>query len=592
MIQRRLKQLRAVLDKNGLKAIIVYPADPHQSEYLPDYWRMRDWISGFTGSAGTAVITDDKAGLWTDSRYFIQAESELSGTEIELFRQGEKGVLGVTEWLSAELKAGDKVYWVAETASVQQSRKFSKALSQKDIILETGPDIFEELWKDRPTLPEATIYEHPIEFAITTVAEKIDALRSKLISEGADYFIAAALDETAWLLNLRGSDVDCNPVFLSWTLVGHESVVLFTQPSKIDDEIREKLLQNGVEIRPYEEVDAAVQQIDKKSCLWIDPVVLNCKIYDLIKCKKLELRSPIMQMKALKNTDQIQHISKAMIRDGVALFRAFNWLKSEIQKTGVKESAFAKKITFFRSQQKNYIGESFSAIVGYKGNGAIVHYHPTDKKSAVIQTDGMLLVDSGGQYFDGTTDITRTIHLGTPSNQEKEHFTLVLKGMIALSLAIFPEGTTGAQLDILARQFLWNKGLNFGHGTGHGVGYFLNVHEPPQGFVPQIHSERGKTVIEEGMISSNEPGFYKAGEYGIRSENLVVSKSGPYEGYLHFETLTLYPFDRKLIAEELLTEGEVKWIDEYHHLVFNQLSNFLDKDEQQVLKDECRPIKG
>ncbi len=592
MIQGRLKQLRAILDKKGLKAIVVYPADPHQSEYLPDYWRMRDWISGFTGSAGTVVITYKKAGLWTDSRYFIQAESELSGTEIGLFKQGEKGVPGITEWLSTELEAGDKVYWVAETASVQQGRKFRKVLSEKGITLETGPDIFEELWLDRPELPKESIYEHPIEFAITSVTEKIKALRSKMKSEGADYFLAAALDETAWLLNLRGNDVDCNPVFLSWTLIGQETVVLFTEPSKITEVIQDKLLQNGVEVRPYQDVNLAIQQLDEKSCIWIDPAVINCKVYDLINCKKKEQRSPIMEMKARKNEAQIKHIRKVMSRDGVALFRAFNWLKREIQNKGVKESDFAKKIAYFRSQQKNYVGESFSAIVGYKGNGAIVHYHPTDENSAVIQANGMLLVDSGGQYFDGTTDITRTIHLSTPSDGEKERFTLVLKGMIALSLAVFPEGTTGAQLDILARQFLWKKGLNFGHGTGHGVGYFLNVHEPPQGFVPQITSERGKTVFEEGMITSNEPGYYNAGEYGIRSENLVVSKAGPYDGYMHFEILTLYPFDRKLIAEELLSREEIQWLDDYHQLVFDRLSPGLSNNEIVQLKKECKPIRG
>jgi len=590
MIQVRLKKLRNQLHQKGFKAIVVYPADPHQSEYLPDYWKMRDWISGFTGSSGTAVITIDKAGLWTDSRYFIQAEEELKNSEIQLFRLGETDVPDIADWLVRELSSGEKVYWVAETISVSQAEVFKKKLSKKGIVLETGPDLFGEIWEDRPDLPKTKVYEHPPEFAGISVEEKLQALRSEMKSEGADYFLAAAVDETAWLLNLRGSDVECNPVFLSWTLVGKDSTILFVDKTKISESIRTKLGENGIQIMDYAEINSALAGLPRKSSIWIDPSVVNCRLYDLISCKKVKARSPLMRMKAEKTPSQIEHLRNAMTKDGVALFRAFSWLKKEILHKGVKESDFAQKIAEYRSQQKHYVGESFSAIVGYKGNGAIVHYRPTDEQSALIRAEGMLLVDSGGQYFDGTTDITRTIHLGLPSQEEKRNFTLVLKGMIALSLAIFPEGTTGAQLDILARQFLWKSGLNFGHGTGHGVGYFLNVHEPPQGFVPHVHAERGKTIFKKGMITSNEPGFYKAGEYGIRSENLVVCKSGPFEGFLHFETLTLYPFDRNLIEVDSLSREEVIWLNDYHQMAYERLKPELNAEEQEDLKSECRPI--
>lgn len=592
MIQKRLDKLRHTLRNKGFKAIIIYPSDPHQSEYLTEYWKMRDWITGFTGSAGTAVITLNEAGLWTDSRYFIQAESELKGSGIKLFRTGEKGVPDIAAWLKQQLSSGDKVYWVAETISVSQRKHFNAKLEDKGIMLHTGPDIFDELWVNRPELPMSKIYEHPIEFAITSVSEKIIALRAQMEEMKADYFFTSAVDETAWLLNLRGSDVDCNPIFLSCLLLSSASVSLFVEIEKIDSILRDKLKAAGIELKPYKSVQSVVSKLTESSKIWIDPTVLNCEIYDTISCKTIESRSPVMHMKAVKNAAQIAHLQNAMTKDGIALFKAFRWLRDEVSKREVKESDFAKKIASFRSTQDHYVGESFSAIVGYKGNGAIVHYHPTPENSALIKQGGMLLVDSGGQYFDGTTDITRTIHLGSPSKEEKQNFTLVLKGMIALSLAVFPEGTSGAQLDILARQFLWKQGLNFGHGTGHGVGYFLNVHEPPQGFVPQITSERGKTILMEGMITSNEPAYYKAGEYGIRSENLIVAKSGPHNNFLHFETLTLYPFDRNLIDVSLLSSEEINWLNNYHQMVFDRLRIGLTESEQEELSLECTPISS
>ena len=588
-IKQRTERLREKMKDRGVQAVVIYAADPHQSEYLPDHWKIREWVSGFTGSAGFVVIGLKKAGLWTDSRYFIQAEKELKGSGIDLIKMGEKDSPAPWEWLSDQLSPGDVVYSSAATITPAQRDKFTQSLKKSDISFKIGRGLAEELWNDRPPLPSVPIYEFKPPFAEQSRTEKLKALREKMKESGAGFFLATALDEVAYLLNLRGSDVECNPVFLSYLLVSDSDCTLFTQPEKIKGELKSTLSKGGVSIKTYEQVKEDLKTLGETDSVLVDPTTIGCELYDLIPAKIIEQRSPVVDMKAIKPAAAIDHIRNAMARDGAALFKAFNWLKKEIQHSEIKESDLAEKIAECRAEQPHYIGESFPAIVGYKGNGAIVHYKPSPETSSVIQPDGMLLVDSGGQYLDGTTDITRTLHLSRPTAEEKKNFTLVLKGMIALTKAVFPVKTMGVQLDILARKPLWENGLNFGHGTGHGVGYFLNVHEPPQGIVPNL-SERGKTPFKEGMITSNEPGYYKTGEYGIRCENLVLCKKAETDGFLQFETLTLFPFERKLIEKELLSDSELQWLNRYHQWVCEKLSPLLSESEKGLLREECKPL--
>nr|MBS0036685.1 aminopeptidase P family protein [Saprospiraceae bacterium] len=588
-VSKRIDNLRLKMNSKNAQAVIVHGADPHQSEYLPNHWKAREWISGFTGSFGIVVIGMESAGLWTDSRYFIQAEEELEGSGIDLFKWGVKGEPSVTEWLIENLDTGSTVYTAADAITPKQKKSYLEKLKKSNINLQIGEDLVGDTWSDRPEVPANSIYLFDGKFAQQSRGEKLTEMRKIMREKEADYVLVVALDEVAYLLNLRGSDVDCNPVFLSYLLVGHTGATLFINQNKVGPDIESDLRKSEVEIKPYDSIHLQLERLPAEQSILVDPSVINCGIYDKIKANRIEERSPVVHMKAIKHSSVHGHIRQAMARDGVALFRAFNWLKSTIPKRPVKESELADKIAECRAAHPHYKGESFPAIVGYKGNGAIVHYKPTVENSSSITPDGMLLIDSGGQYLDGTTDTTRTLHLSTPTPDQKRNFTLVLKGMIALSTAVFPEGTTGVQLDILARNPLWQEGLNFGHGTGHGVGYFLNVHEPPQGFVPNL-SERGTTPIEEGMITSNEPGYYRQGEYGIRCENLVLCQKSIHDGFYCFETLTLYPFDKKLIEVDLLSPDELFWLNKYHQQVFNQLSPLLEEDEIKQLARECELI--
>lgn len=588
-VNERIAKLRKWMHSEGIQAVVLPSADPHMSEYLPDYWKTREWLSGFTGSAGTVVVGIDTVGLWTDSRYFIQAESELKETVIHLHRMGEKGVLSITDWLCKNFFSGDRIYVDASCITLAEFRKYRDKLKASAMEMVAGEDLFQYIWDERPSLPDKPVFEHPRQFCGKSVGEKLSEIRAEMKAQSASHLLVTALDEIAWTLNLRGSDVECNPVFLAWLVVEEDSATLFSNREKFSPELIKQILDNGIEIRAYVKLEDYIRGMDKDTKLMIDPLQVNYRLSMAAgELSVMEKSSPVCQLKACKTPEEINHIKNAMKRDGVAVFRAFEWLKEELKSSSVPEYLLAEKLAFFRSQQSNYIGESFHAIVGYRGNGAIVHYRATEEHCSEIENEGMLLVDSGGQYLDGTTDITRTIHLSEPGDQEKMHFTLVLKGMISLSRAVFPEGTHGVQLDILARQPLWDQGLNYGHGTGHGVGYFLNVHEPPQGFVPNL-SQRGTSVLKDGMITSNEPGYYLEGQYGIRCENLVVCRDRG-DGFLFLETLTLMPFDKKLIDPNLLSSKEINWLNEYHQRVYTELSPLLNGSERLVLEEQCRPL--
>lgn len=588
-VVEKLKLLRAKMQQEGIDAVVIRSADPHQSEYLPDHWKMREWISGFTGSAGTVLVTADGAGLWTDSRYFIQAEKQLKGSTIQLHKMGEDGVLSIEEWLAEWLSPGSAVHVPALTMTPVVEKKYKKALEEKEIDLKMDGNLVGEIWKDRPPLPTEKVYEYEMKYAAVSRVEKMAQLRSKMSDKKVNSLFVSALDEIAYLLNLRGRDVECNPVFLAYLLVQDSKITLFVDREKLDDSLIEKLGKDNIEVENYHRAIDALKNLDPNTQLWVDPYVLNCEMYREIRVGIYEKRSPVVLMKAVKTKAECDHIRNAMVKDGVALFRGFEWLKSTLKNRTVSEFEFSEKLIEFRSRQMHYIGESFNAIVGYRGNGAIVHYRAEEGDCAEIEDSGMLLVDSGGQYLDGTTDITRTIHLGVPTEEEKKHFTWVLKGMIALTLAEFPNGTMGVQLDAIARMPLWKEGLNFGHGTGHGVGYFLNVHEPPQGIVPNL-TERGKTKFDAGMITSNEPGFYLEGQYGIRCENLILSTPASEEDFLKFENLTLFPFDSGLIKTNLLSVEELRWLNEYHQLVWKKLAPYLNEVESKNLADQCKSL--
>ncbi len=589
-INQRIASLRKVLLEEKADAIIISGSDPHQSEYIADAWQDRKWISGFTGSAGIVVITKDHAGLWTDVRYWIQAEQEFSDSEMTLHKQKSQFQPEHLIWLKEKLHKGCTVAVDGKDFSIAQLRSIKSTLGS-DINVSYRKDLMSKVWTDRPSLPVNNIFQHDLSLTGLSRNDKIGNIRSQMREAGADSYLLTALDEIAYALNLRGSDVECNPVFISYFIIEDDKSLLFVDADKLEKSLLSELESQNIIIRPYEQIIAYVNQIDENVRIMVDPSQCNALVFESINGEIIESKSIVKHLKAQKNKIEIGHIKNCMIKDGAALANAFYWMENQLD-SGLTftEFEFAQKLNEFRSRQENYVGESFSAIVGYESNGAIMHYRPLESTSKTIRKEGILLCDSGGQYLDGTTDITRTFALGTPKKEQKKNFTAVLKGMIALSSAIFPQGTNGGQLDILARQFLWNKGLNFGHGTGHGVGFFLNVHEPPQGFAPG-NSERSRTIQKEGMLTSNEPGYYEDGSYGIRIENLILTKKhSTYEGYLCFEDVTLYPIDISLIDEDDMTSKEKAWLNNYHHKVFKLISPLLDEEVRSWFKWKCRPM--
>ena len=589
-INERIAALRSVMRDSGIDAYIIPSGDPHQSEYPAAPWKGREWISGFTGSAGTAVVTMDHAGIWTDSRYFLQAETELASSDFELHKMYNQFSPGYTIWLSKNLAPGSKVAIDGPLFSLNQKTKFESILSKRDIELVITDDVIDAVWNDRPIVPLEPVFEHDVQFAGRSRSEKLEDVRAVIKEQHATHHLISTLDDIGWLLNLRGYDVEFNPVFVAYCVVGLNSVDLFVDSSKLPADLSSKLAEDNIQLHPYASIYDFLKTCDQSCKMLIDASSINIKLYEsLSKAHRMSGPAICRDLKAIKNDTEIEHFRKVMVKDGVALTHAFKWLEDTLDERTVSEFEFSNKLAECRSQQEHYYGESFAAIIGYKGNGAIIHYRPHPDTSTQIHKQGILLADSGGQYFDGTTDITRTVTFTPPSDEEKNAYTRVLKGHIGLSMAKFPKGTNGAQLDTFARQHLWSDELNYLHGTGHGVGFFMNVHEPPQGFAPGS-SQRATTVHEIGMVSSNEPGYYKEGHYGIRIENLIVVQEADNEGFLEFETITMFPIDTELVEKSLMTEAEINWLNNYHSEVFEKLSPYLDEIHKTWLARKCESI--
>jgi Xaa-Pro aminopeptidase len=598
-INERIAACKGLMKREQLAAFIIPASDPHQSEYVCEHWKVREWTSGFSGSAGTLVITREQAVLWTDSRYYLQAEQELKSTDIQLFRNVTTDHQTYLAWLADCLEEGDVVGCNGWQLSVNQAKRMKKRLADHGILLDTQQDLAGELWKKRPPLPDSPIFELDEQYAGESRAHKLKRIRQAMLQKEVNIHLISKLDCIAWALNLRGSDVDCNPVFLSYLWIEMEEAFLFVDKEKVPTAVLNSLKKDGVEVINYRALSGFIGRLAPGRIVWIDPTSTNQRLYDWLKEQEAEFfqaQDAVVGMKAVKNQTEVLHLHQAMVKDGIALVKMKIWLETMLDRVMVTEYEVSKQLNRFRQSQGHFIDDSFHAIVGYNANGAIVHYRPQPTESLPIKPSGMLLIDSGGQYLEGTTDITRTFALGEPTEEQKTHYTLVLKGHIALSKAVFPKGTTGVQLDILARQYLWQRGLNYGHGTGHGVGFFLNVHEGPHSIGADPKGTRTTVPFQAGMIVSNEPGLYLEGQYGIRIENLILCvetdvKNEEGESYLGFHTLSLFPYDLNLIEGALLSVSEKEWIKDYHQRVFEELKPGLSPEEVEWLEQQCQPVR-
>ncbi|WP_431433577.1 aminopeptidase P family protein [Bacteroides hominis] len=588
-ISERIHALRMWFKPN-IQAFIIPSTDPHLSEYVAPHWKSREWISGFTGSAGTVVITEKKAGLWTDSRYFLQAAEQLQGSGIDLYKEMLPETPSITKFLSDELQPGESVGIDGKMFSAEQVESMQAELSANNIQIVFCPDPMDELWENRPPMPESPAFVYDIKYAGKSCSEKIAAIRTELKKKSAESVMLSALDEIAWTLNLRGNDVHCNPVVVSYLLITENNAVLFIAPEKVTEGVRNYLEEQQIEIQNYSNTEIYLSELNSSSIL-MNPAKTNYSVFSSVnpKCRIIRGEAPVALLKAIRNEQEITGIHAAMQRDGVALVKFLRWLESAVPSGTETELSIDRKLHAFRATQDLYVGESFDTIAGYKEHGAIVHYSATEESNSTLHPKGFLLLDSGAQYLDGTTDITRTIALGELTTEEKTDYTLVLKGHIALAMAVFPSGTRGAQLDVLARMPLWSHKMNFLHGTGHGVGHFLSVHEGPQ----SIRMNENPIVLQPGMVTSNEPGVYKGGSHGIRTENLTLVCSageGLFGEYLKFETITLCPICKKGIIKELLTADEVDWLNNYHQQVYEKLSPKLNEEEKAWLKEATAAI--
>lgn len=589
-IKERMHALRMTFPPNYIKAFIIPSTDPHLSEYVAPHWMSREWISGFTGSAGTVVVLMNEAGLWTDSRYFLQAAKELEGSGITLYKEMLPETPSITKYLSQKLKPGESVSIDGKMFSVQQVEQMKEELAAYSLQVDLFGDPLKRIWKDRPSIPNSPAFVYDIEYAGKSCEEKVAAIRAELTKKGAYALFLSALDEIAWTLNLRGNDVHCNPVVVSYLLITQDDVIYFISPEKVTKEVNEYLKEQHVKLKNYDKVETYLNTFTGRNIL-IDPKKTNFAIYSAInpKCNIIRGESPVALLKAIRNEQEIAGIHAAMQRDGVALVKFLKWLEEAVPSGKETELSVDRKLHEFRAAQPLYMGESFDTIAGYKEHGAIVHYSATPESDVPLQPKGFLLLDSGAQYLDGTTDITRTIALGELTEEEKTDYTLILKGHIALAMAKFPVGTRGAQLDVLARMPIWKYGMNFLHGTGHGVGHFLSVHEGPQ----SIRMNENPVVLQPGMVTSNEPGVYKAGSHGIRTENLTLvckDKEGMFGDYLKFETITLCPICKKGIVKEMLTNEEIEWLNNYHQIVYEKLSPNLNEEEKVWLQEVTASI--
>ena len=592
-IQDKITALRGFMSQNGIAAFIVPSTDPHSGEYVPAHWESRKWLSGFSGSAGTVVVTKDNAGLWTDSRYFIQAEEQLEGTGIQLFKDRLPETPSVSEWLGSVLNEGEKVGIDGWVNSMQEAAGLRKELQTYGLELTLVEDPFQYIWNDRPSLPQTPVFIHGLEYAGVSCSEKISKIKEAIKSNGATSIILSSLDEIAWTLNLRGDDVHCNPLFISYLILSDKKNTLYILEEKITEEVRSYLKEQGVEIEDYKSFSKNLKAFSGKDeeLLQISPQA-NEALYALASqhTNVTIAPSPVALMKAHKNPIEIAGFRKAMERDGVAMVKFLRWLKDAVKTGEESELSVDEKLYELRAEQANFKGISFDTIAGYKEHAAIVHYEATPETSIPLKPEGMLLLDSGAQYLDGTTDITRTIVLGPLTEEEKKDYTLVLKGHLQLQNAQFPAGTCGTQLDVLARIAMWKAGINYLHGTGHGVGQFLSVHEGPH----QVRMNHMPTLLEPGMTLTDEPGIYKAGRHGIRIENTLVivpAQESEFGTFYKFEPLTLCPIDKEAILVDMLNDEELNWFNEYHQMVYKRLKPFLNEQEQAWLEEATNPLK-
>lgn len=592
-IELRLARLRELMKREHLSAFIFPSTDAHQSEYVADHWRGREWISGFNGSAGTAVVTMKSAALWTDSRYFLAAEEQLEDTEYQLMRLKMEGTPTIAEWLGKELQnvQSPEVGLDGMVNSYNYVKDLSYSLRKLGgIALRTNLDPLEQIWENRPSLPANPVEIQPLEYAGETLASKVVRIRKSLRGLHADGMLVSALDDIAWTLNLRGTDVHCNPVFVSYLLIESDKVSLFVDDNKLSPEVKQYLQDNQVSLYKYNKVEKCLESYSEYNIL-LDGDETSYYLWKTVKCQEIvAAASPIPAMKAVKNEAEIEGYRSAMLKDGVAMVKFLKWLKPAVEAGGQTEISIDEKLTSLRAEQKLFRDISFDTIAGYAQHGAIVHYEATPETDVVLKPEGLILIDSGAQYQDGTTDITRTIALGAVSEEMKHIYTLVLKAHIQLELAKFPDGASGTQLDAVGRECMWREGYNFLHGTGHGVGSYLCVHEGPH----QIRMEWMPTPLRAGMTLTDEPGLYLAGKFGVRIENTVLISdymSTEFGKFLQIEPLTLCPIDTTPIDVDMLLPEEIDWLNAYHHSVYEKLSPFLDEEEKKWLENATKPIK-
>ena len=585
-VNQRLEALREIMKREHLSAFIFPSTDPHQGEYVPDHWKGREFISGFNGSAGTAVVTLTSAALWTDSRYFIAAEEQLKGTEYKLMKLKVEGTPTIAEWIGKECGAGAEVAVDGMVNSVSFVKGLITDLRQQGgITLRTNLDPLAQIWVNRPIIPENTVEIYPLKYAGESSRDKITRIRKALRDVHADGMLMSALDDIAWTLNLRGTDVHCNPVFVSYLLISSKDVTLYINKVKLTPEVEDYLKAEEIRIAPYEDVKKGLKDYFEYNIL-LDPDEVNYTLYKQVTREIIETESPVKRMKTIKTPTEIAGFKSAMLKDGIAMVKFLKWLRPAVEASGQTEISVDQKLTSFRAEQPLYRDISFDTIAGYQSHGAVVHYEATPETDVPLKPEGFLLLDSGAQYLDGTTDITRTIALGPLTEEQKKVYTLVLKGHIQIELCKFPSGTSGTQIDILAREALWREGLNYLHGTGHGVGTYLNVHEGPH----QIRMEWKPAPLVTGMTVTDEPGVYLESKFGVRIENtLLVTpyKKTDFGQFLQFESLTLCPIDKSPIIKEMLSQEEIDWLNEYHKRVFDTLSPHLNDEEVAWLREAC-----
>lgn len=595
-IDEKLTRLRELMNENSFSAYIIPTDDFHSSEYVGDYFKAREYMSGFTGSAGTLVVLQDKAALWTDGRYFLQAARQLQGSTIELMRSGQPDVPKIEEYLEKNLGEKTVIGFDGRTVTKRFVETIGDKTDAKQISFDGSKDLVDVIWTDRPPLSKKPVWELHVKYAGKSREDKIKEVRAKMQEEKADQLLVTALDEIAWLFNLRGGDIAHTPVFLSYLLLTKEQITLFAHEEIFPVQILERLTQEGVTIKPYEEIGQAVGNMPAGTKVWLDSGIVNYRLTQKVPkdVEILDQESPIVLMKAVKTPEEMRHMRAAHIKDGVAVTRFIHWLKTNVDRETVTEVGAAGKLEMLRSQMEGYLEPSFSSIIAYGPHGAIVHYAPTQESDVEMKAKSFCLADVGGHYQEGTTDITRTIALGDLTEEEKRYYTTVLRGNLALGAAKFVEGVSGQNLDVLARGPLWELGMDYNHGTGHGVGYILGVHEGPQRIHWRVAPGAKSIPLEEGMIVSDEPGLYLEGRFGIRLENLVLCRKGEkndHGQFLYLEPLTMVPFDREAILPELMTEKELECLNRYHQRVYEALSPHLDEEEQGWLKEMTARIQ-